>query len=100
MRSRAFRLRQSRPFLSRPLVIEPEGTERTPTIVATEKDRVVIAAGHLAYVRGIKDAKEETWFVFRRGDPLMDPDTERTLAYEAIYLGTAQLAPEIPRPSC
>jgi LysM domain-containing protein len=79
------------PFLSRPLVVEPEGLNRAPTIVATEKDRVVIAAGHLAYVRGIKDAKEESWFVFRRGDPLVDPDTDRTLAYEAIYLGTAQL---------
>jgi hypothetical protein len=42
-------------------------------------------------VRGITDAKEESWFVFRRGDPLVDPDTDRTLAYEAIYLGTAQL---------
>lgn len=79
------------PFLSRPLVVEPEGLKRAPTIVATEKDRVVIAAGHLAYVRGITDAKEESWFVFRRGDPLVDPDTDRTLAYEAIYLGTAQL---------
>jgi hypothetical protein len=78
-------------FLSRPLVIEPEGLEKAPTIVATEKDRVVLSAGNLAYVRGIRQPSEETWFVFRRGDPLIDPDSERTLAYEAIYLGTAQL---------
>jgi hypothetical protein len=79
------------PFLSRPLVIEPDGLERAPTIIATEKDRVVLAAGNVAYVRGMKQSKEETWFVFRRGEPLIDPDSERTLAYEAIYLGTAQL---------
>lgn len=79
------------PFLSRPLVIEPDGLEKAPTIVATEKDRVILAAGNTAYVRGITDAKEETWYVYRRGDPLIDPDTNRTLAYEAIYLGTAQL---------
>jgi LysM domain-containing protein len=79
------------PFLSRPLVIEPDGLDRAPTIVATEKDRVIISAGNTAYVRGITDAKEETWYVFRRGDPLVDPDSNRTLAYEAIYLGTAQL---------
>src|SRR5262245_302807 len=78
-------------FLSRPLVIEPEGLDKAPTIVATEKDRVVISAGNVAYVRGIKQPAEESWFVFRRGDPLIDPDSERTLAYEAIYLGTAQL---------
>jgi LysM domain len=79
------------PFLSRPLVIEPDGFDSAPTIVGTEKDRVVLAAGNTAYVRGITDAKEETWYVFRRGDPLVDPDSNRTLAYEAIYLGTAQL---------
>jgi hypothetical protein len=79
------------PFLSRPLVIEPDGLDKAPTIVATEKDRVILAAGNTAYVRGITDAKEETWYVYRRGDPLVDPDSNRTLAYEAIYLGTAQL---------
>ena len=79
------------PFLSRPLVIEPDGLDRAPTIVGTEKDRVILAAGNTAYVRGIADGKEETWYVFRKGTALIDPDTERTLAYEAIYLGTAQL---------
>jgi len=42
-------------------------------------------------VRGIGEAKEDTWYVYRRGNPLVDPETERTLGYEAIYLGTAQL---------
>ena len=79
------------PFLSRPLVIEPDGLDKAPTIVATEKDRVILAAGNFAYVRGITDASEVTWYVYRRGDPLVDPDSNRTLAYEAIYLGTAQV---------
>jgi hypothetical protein len=79
------------PFLTRPLVIEPGGLEKAPTIVATEKDRVILAAGNTAYVRGIAQAGEETWYVYRQGAPLVDPDTDRTLAYEAIYLGTAQV---------
>jgi hypothetical protein len=79
------------PFLTRPLVIEPDGLDKAPTIVATEKDRVILAAGNTAYVRGIAGAGEETWYVYRQGAPLVDPDTERTLAYEAIYLGTAQV---------
>jgi hypothetical protein len=79
------------PFLSRPLVIEPDGLDKAPTIVATEKDRVILSAGNSAYVRGIAQAGEETWYVYRPGAPLVDPDTERTLAYEAIYLGTAQV---------
>lgn len=79
------------PFLSRPLVIEPDGLDKAPTIIATEKDRVILSAGNMAYVRGMAGAKDETWYVYRRGDPLIDPDSNRTLAYEAIYLGTAQL---------
>jgi hypothetical protein len=79
------------PYLSRPLIIEPDGFDNAPTIVATEKDRVILAAGNTAYVRGISDPKTETWYVYRRGEPLVDPDSNRTLAYEAVYLGTAQL---------
>jgi nucleoid-associated protein YgaU len=79
------------PFLSRPLVIEPDGLDKAPTIVGTEADRVILATGHSAYVRGIGSSKEESWYVYRRGGPLVDPDTNQTLAYEAVYLGTANV---------
>jgi hypothetical protein len=79
------------PFLSRPLVIEPDGLEKAPTIIATQADRVVLAAGNSAYVRGLGAAKDETWHVYRKGVALVDPDTNKTLGYEAVYLGTAQL---------
>jgi hypothetical protein len=79
------------PFLTRPLVVEPDGLDKAPTIVATQTDRVILAEGNSAYVRGIGNAKEGTWYVYRRGNALVDPDTNQTLAYEAIYLGTAQL---------
>jgi hypothetical protein len=79
------------PFLTRPLVIEPDGLDKAPTIVGTQADRVILATGNAAYVRGMGTSKEESWYVFRRGGPLVDPDTKQTLAYEAIYLGTARL---------
>lgn len=79
------------PFLSRPLVIEPDGLDNAPTIIATEENRVIIEAGNRAYVRGMGDSKEENWFVYRRGKALVDPDTNVTLGYEAIYLGTARV---------
>jgi nucleoid-associated protein YgaU len=79
------------PFLARPLIIEPDGLERAPTIVGTQADRVILAAGNRGYVRGMGSSKEPIWYVFRPGPPLVDPDTNQTLAYEAIYLGTAQL---------
>jgi len=79
------------PFLSRPLVIEPDGLDNAPTIIATEENRVIIEAGNQAYVRGMGDSKEENWFIYRRGKALIDPDTNVTLGYEAIYLGTARV---------
>jgi hypothetical protein len=79
------------PFLSRPLIIEPDGLDKAPTIIGTQADRVILSEGNSAYVRGIGSAKEGTWYVYRRGIALVDPDTNETLAYEAIYLGTAQL---------
>lgn len=79
------------PFLKRPLLIEPDGLDKAPTIVGTQQDRVILAAGNTAYVRGIADSKEDSWYVYRKGIPLVDPDTNQTLGYEAIYLGTAQV---------
>jgi len=79
------------PFLSRPLVIEPDGLDKGPTIIATQSDRVLLAAGNSAYVRGIGKSKDDVWYVYRKGNPLVDPDTNQTLGYEAVYLGTAQL---------
>ncbi len=79
------------PFLSRPLVIEPDGLDNAPTIIATQENRVIIEAGNQAYVRGMGNSKEENWLVYRRGKPLVDPDTKFTLGYEAVYLGTARV---------
>src|SRR5207302_1792260 len=79
------------PFLTRPLVIEPDGLDKAPTIVATQANSVLLSAGSTAYVRGIAGSAEETWYVYRPGKPLVDPDTNQTLAYEAIYLGTARV---------
>ncbi|HVP09195.1 MAG TPA: LysM domain-containing protein [Burkholderiales bacterium] len=79
------------PFLARPLVVEPDGLDRAPTIVATEDSRVVLEAGNRAFVRGIGDSRESSWFVYRRGRALVDPDASTTLGYEAVYLGTARV---------
>lgn len=79
------------PFLSRPLVVEADGLDNAPVIVATEGARVVIGTGSRAYARGIGASREEQWFVYRRGQPLVDPDANRTLGFEALYLGTARV---------
>ena len=79
------------PFLARPLVVEPDGLDRAPTIVASEDSRVILESGNRAFVRGMGDSKEANWFIYRRGPALIDPDSNATIAYEAIYLGTANV---------
>jgi LysM repeat protein len=79
------------PFLTRPLVVEPDGLDKAPTIIAAEDNRVIMAAGARVFVRGIGNSKEPVWFLYRRGKALNDPDTKTVLGYEANYLGTAQV---------
>ena len=79
------------PFLSQPLVIEQDGLDKAPRIVATEESRVNIGPGGVAYISGAGDSKEVNWQIFRPGRPLVDPDTSRTLGFEAVFLGTGRM---------
>jgi hypothetical protein len=79
------------PFLSQPLIISENELNNTPRIIATQEGRVTLGGmGDRAYVRG--DLKGGTSFqVFRPGKPLKDPGTNKTIGYEAVYLGTVKL---------
>jgi hypothetical protein len=79
------------PFLSQPLVIEEGGLRNAPRIVGTQEGAVYLGAGGVAYVAGIGESKALNWQLFRPGPPLIDPDTNKTLGYEATYLGTARV---------
>jgi nucleoid-associated protein YgaU len=82
------------PFLSRPLVVGQTELDGAPRIMATEENRVTIGAGSIAYAQGLLngDGKRTlVWQVFRRGDPLVDPESNETLGYLAIYLGEARV---------
>jgi hypothetical protein len=77
-------------FLSRPLIVEEQGLKTNPRIVATQDGRVYLSRGDLAYVRGLEgDATD--WHVYRPAKPLLDPTTRLPIAWEAMYVGAAQL---------
>ncbi len=77
------------PFLSKPLVVSANELESAPRIVATAESRVTLGPGDRAFVQGITKSQGNQWQLFRRGDALVDPDTNELLGYEAIYLGEA-----------
>lgn len=78
-------------FINRPLIVDAKGLALSPRIMATQEGRVYLGRGDRAYVRGIQNDAITEWHVYRPAKPLLDPDTQQVLAYEALYLGTAHL---------
>jgi hypothetical protein len=79
------------PFLSKPLVVGASELDSAPRITATQENRVTVGAGAIVYASGVNKEQGQQWQVFRRGDALIDPDTQETLGYEAVYLGEARV---------
>jgi hypothetical protein len=79
------------PFLSRPLVVGENELDSLPFILATEENRVAIGAGSVAYVENLTKEMGNAFQVFRRGDALIDPETNELLGYQATYLGEARV---------
>ena len=86
------------PFLVQPLVVDELTLAQAPRIVATRDERVIMANGDRAYVRGPQGNPLEMtpevprqYRVFRNALPLKDPDTGEVLGYEAQYVGRAEL---------
>ena len=78
------------PFLTRPLIIEPDELDKSPRIVALAPGRVMLTPGDRAYVRGTLGASTR-FDVYRPARPLHDPTTKKIIAYESEYLGSVEL---------
>lgn len=93
-------------FLAEPLIVDEATFARAARIVATPESRVLLSQGDRAYARGqygdVGSLSEEAltlgagkplqYRVFRNAVPLKDPGTGEVLAYEAQYVGKAELA--------
>ena len=79
------------PFLSQPLVIEPDQLADAPTIVGAEEGHVVLSPGVNVYVDRLNEEDGLLWNVYRQGKPFIDPDTHQVLGIEAVYLGDARV---------
>lgn len=85
-------------FLSQPLVIEQDELKTAPRIVQADEGHVFLGKNEKAYVVG--DLNGNTSFqVFHPGKPLIDPATDKLIAYEAVYLGTVKVKREARLPN-
>lgn len=86
------------PFLVEPIIVDADTLEHAPRVVATTEERVLMASGDKAYVRGdpakplLREPGEPRRFqIYRNATALKDPVTGEILGYEAQYLGKADL---------
>jgi hypothetical protein len=77
-------------FLSRPRLIEKDGIDDLPYIVAN-REGLLGGAGMDVYVRGTDEPVGAVFNVVERGEELVDPDTNDVLGYQGIYVGQARL---------
>lgn len=86
--------RAIKPFLNRPLVIDPAEMQAAPRIAAGPDDRVLFTAGDRVYAVGLAGEVSSTWHIFRPGKPLIDPDDpegKHVIGNQVDYLGDAVL---------
>ena len=79
------------PFLSQPLLIENGQLDNAPRIIAGPDNRVILSTGNRIYINDLSRDQGSNWFIYRPGDALIDPDTNKSLGTEAIYLGNAHI---------
>ena len=80
-----------RQFLTRPRIVTKEELENAPYILASEDEHLILAQDNRVYIRGELDKDRVRFAVFRPGEELIDPETDETLGYEAIYSGEAHV---------
>ena len=80
-----------RQFLTRPRIVTKEELENAPYILASEDEHLILGQDNRVYIRGELDKDRVRFTVFRPGEELIDPETDETLGYEAIYAGEAHI---------
>jgi hypothetical protein len=78
-------------FINRPLIVTAEQLKTNPRILATQDGRVNVGPGDIAYVRGLSGEAVTDWHIYREARPILDPDTRKPIAYEALFVGSARL---------
>jgi hypothetical protein len=86
------------PFLAEPILVDEAAHLNAPRLVGADNERVLFAKGDRVYARASQAQDLPTnanspliYRVYRNATPLRDPTTQQILAYEAQYLGSAEL---------
>ena len=78
------------PFLTDPRIIEEGGLNDAAYVTEGLQGNIIMGQLSDVYVRNVDGAPGSKFKVLRKGDPLIDHDSKKVLAYETVYLGEAE----------
>jgi hypothetical protein len=79
-------------FLTNGVILEKKQADSLPYLVASRGDHLIAAAGNEVYVRGVDNEPTGTRYgVVEIGDPLVDPDNNKTIGYKGIWVGEGMM---------
>jgi hypothetical protein len=79
-------------FLSSGAILEKNQADALPYMIDTRGDHLIAAAGNEIYVRGNGgDEPGSRYSVVKIGDPLYDPDDNRLVGYQGIFVAEGTL---------
>lgn len=84
-------LSEIQPFLVGPSVVNRDELNQYPYVVAFNDTRLTSSMGQQLYARGICTSPDRGFAIFRRGKEYIDPETRKSLGYEAIEIGHAKV---------
>lgn len=84
-------LKDIKPFLERPMVVEKDELDDAPMIVSGFEGRTLLSNNDIAYVKDLPADKGIIWQIYRPGKPITNPSNNKILGYEATYLGKAKV---------
>lgn len=80
------------PFLNESRVVTQQQADHCPRVIALDEDHVVVGAGDLLYVKGLRATNTEDLFmVFRPTKTYFHPKTKEKLGIEGHMLAKAQI---------
>jgi LysM domain len=87
------------PFLVEPILVDEASHNNAPRLIGSDNERVLFARGDRVYARASRAEDLPTektspvrYRIYRNAVALKDPNTGQVLAYEAQFLGSADLA--------
>jgi hypothetical protein len=79
-------------FMGRPTILDKDQVRSAPYVVAMRDGHIIGGVGNEIYARGLGDAApEERYSIVHVGDPVRDPESNKVLGYNGLYVGAGQV---------